>query len=205
MEQGSDSKIRLAAVRIDRLAAWILLAVIIAYAVTGFGLTKGIIDRDVASSLHLGWLGAVGLVVFVIHTFWAIHLAFRRHNLWNRWAQSGLVLLYIILISFFIYLQFFYSDSNDRSVNLRPGAQTEATVNNGSVVFTAAALKTYNGLNGQPAYVAIDGLVYDMSSVFRNGTHHGYSAGQELSGAFYSEHPASYLSGYSIVGTYQAN
>lgn len=205
MEQGSDSKIRLVAVRIDRLAAWVLLVVIIAYAVTGFGLTKGIIDRNVASSLHLGWLGAVGLLAFVIHTAWAIHLAFRRHNFWNRWVQFGLALLYIILISFFIYLQFFYSGSNDRPVNLKSDVQTEVAVNNNSIVFTAATLKTYNGLNGQPAYVAIDGLVYDMSSVFRNGTHHGYSAGQELSEAFYSEHPASYLSGYSIVGTYQAD
>ena len=42
-------------------------------------------------------------------------------------------------------------------------------------IFTAEELAKYNGQDGNPAYVAIDGTVYDVSNVpaWRNGKHHG--------------------------------
>lgn len=56
-------------VKLDRVAAWVLLLVLLAYAVTGYGMTKGFIGQELARSLHLGWLGAIGLIAFVIHTY----------------------------------------------------------------------------------------------------------------------------------------
>ncbi|OJV66915.1 MAG: cytochrome B5 [Clostridiales bacterium 38-18] len=40
----------------------------------------------------------------------------------------------------------------------------------------------YNGQNGNPAYVAVDGIIYDVTNVkeWRNGQHNGYEAGQDL-------------------------
>jgi hypothetical protein len=43
----------------EKISAWVLFFVILAYAITGFGMTKGIIDREIAKSMHLGWLGAL--------------------------------------------------------------------------------------------------------------------------------------------------
>ena len=37
--------------------------------------------------------------------------------------------------------------------------------------FTAEELAKYNGQNGQPAYVAIDGTVYDVSAAIRRSLH----------------------------------
>jgi predicted heme/steroid binding protein len=54
-------------------------------------------------------------------------------------------------------------------------------------VFTTSELRKYNGKNGQPAYVAVDGLVYDVtgSRFFVNGVHsvceEDSTAGQDLS------------------------
>lgn len=195
-------------VKLDRLAAWILFFVILAYAVTGYGMTKGLIDQRLAQSLHLGWLGAIGLVAFVIHTYHAISIAFKRWRIWNRIINSLLLLVYILFIGFFIFLQFFYSGSfngelnnNYRSVN---GQAAGANIDTSNLpVYTADDLAIYNGLNGQPAYAAVDGLVYDFSRLFRNGNHHGYSAGEDLSAAFHNQHPNSFLNGYSIVGIYK--
>ncbi|MFT4146630.1 MAG: cytochrome b5 domain-containing protein [Mobilitalea sp.] len=53
--------------------------------------------------------------------------------------------------------------------------------------FTLEELKTYNGQNGNPAYIAVDGVVYDVTnSIFwQNGAHSFCSdnilAGNDLS------------------------
>lgn len=193
-------------IKLDRLAAWILLIVILAYAVTGFGLAKGLIDQNLAQSLHLGWLGAIGLPAFIIHTGWALHLACRRWRIWNRFSRSILFLFYIGLVVFFLYVQFFYTaGQNGRSYNSgNDRAVAGVAVNTSTLpIFTASELAAYNGLNGQPAYAAVDGLVYDFSSLFRNGQHAGHRAGQDLSAAFYSQHPGSFLNKYKIVGIYK--
>ena len=66
----------------------------------------------------------------------------------------------------------------------------------------AAQLVQYDGQNGNPAYIAIGGKVYDVTNVpeWSGGKHNGYSAGKDLSAAF--PHPASRLDGIPVVGTY---
>lgn len=195
-------------IKADRLAAWILFFVAIAYAITGYGMTKGLIDRQMATSLHLGWLGAIGLVAFVIHTSWAIHLALKRNNIWNRLAKTSLIGFYIVIILFFGYVNFFYSGAkivvttpSDDYISNSVIAPATPTVK----IFTASTLKSFNGLNGQPAYVAIDGVVYDMTEYFINGSHYGYSAGQDLSAAFHNQHSNNFLNGLTVIGNYRIN
>lgn len=191
-------------VKIDRIAAWVLLVTVVLYAVTGFGMTKGIIDRSLASTWHLGWLGLVGLSAFVIHTAWAVHLSFRRWRIWNFYTKILLGLFYGILILGGFYLQFFYSPKTIvETVNIVGVQVVETATDSQLPIFTAKTLKEYNGLNGQSAYVAVDGLVYDLSQVFQNGKHYGYSAGQELSVPFYSHHIKSALEKFTIVGQFE--
>jgi predicted heme/steroid binding protein len=56
--------------------------------------------------------------------------------------------------------------------------------------FTAEELAYYDGGEGRPAYVAVNGNVYDVSMVLRwaGGTHFGLHAGQDLSGEFMGCH-----------------
>lgn len=56
--------------------------------------------------------------------------------------------------------------------------------------FTIADLAQYDGKNGKPAYVAVDGNVYDVSkqSSWGGGTHFGLYSGKDLSSELKSCH-----------------
>lgn len=56
--------------------------------------------------------------------------------------------------------------------------------------FTVEELGQYSGENGMPAYVAIEGLVYDVSKLpaWQTGKHFGLTAGQDLSEEFANCH-----------------
>jgi len=56
--------------------------------------------------------------------------------------------------------------------------------------FTLEELSRYTGSHGNPAYVAIEGIVYDISNyrAWRDGTHFGLIAGQDLTSQFNSCH-----------------
>lgn len=73
-------------------------------------------------------------------------------------------------------------------------------------VFTLGELKQYNGKNGNPAYIAVNGIVYDVTDAkdWNGGSHHGYSAGQDLTQAIQqSPHGTSVLKSLPVVGKLQ--
>jgi len=69
---------------------------------------------------------------------------------------------------------------------------------------TLEELKQYNGQDGQPAYVAVDGLIYDFSDVaaWTGGKHHGNMAGNDLTDIIKnkSPHGLKVLEGKTVVG-----
>jgi len=59
-------------------------------------------------------------------------------------------------------------------------------------IFTLDELKKYDGKDGRPAYVAVDGIVYDVSASphWKNGQHKGiHHAGADLTADFKSKAP----------------
>lgn len=57
-------------------------------------------------------------------------------------------------------------------------------------VFTLEELAKFNGRNGVPAYVAVNGVVYDVSRerTWGGASHFGLTAGKDLSAQFNSCH-----------------
>lgn len=69
--------------------------------------------------------------------------------------------------------------------------------------FTLEELAKYNGKDGSKAYVAVDGVVYDVTDVkaWKEGTHNGAMAGQDLTEAIKkAPHGTAKLEGLPVVG-----
>lgn len=81
---------------------------------------------------------------------------------------------------------------------------TIGSAENGTLELTLAELAKYNGKDGQPAYVAVDGIIYDVSAYpkWKNGEHNGYSAGNDLTEIIKtkSPHGVAKLNGVPVVG-----
>ena len=70
---------------------------------------------------------------------------------------------------------------------------------------TVDELAEYNGKDGNPAYIAVDDVIYDVSNVpqWKDGEHNGFSAGNDLTEEIknISPHGVSKLKGQPVVGT----
>lgn len=85
------------------------------------------------------------------------------------------------------------SENNEEIIGYRSGKE-----------FTLEELERFNGRDGNSAYVAVDGTIYDVteSSFWRSGNHFGLQAGKDLTEQFYSCHSNKLESmrGIKIVG-----
>jgi predicted heme/steroid binding protein len=86
-----------------------------------------------------------------------------------------------------------------------PVPQPTPSTGTANKTFTLNELKTYNGQNGQAAYVAVNGTVYDVTNArkWRNGRHEeGIVAGVDLTNMMgQSPHGNSVLKEVPVVGT----
>ncbi len=73
---------------------------------------------------------------------------------------------------------------------------------NGLLELTIEELAKYNGKNGIPAYVAINGTIYDVSAIpqWKSGVHFGVKAGLDNTDAFKKCHSIRRLNKLPIVG-----
>lgn len=63
---------------------------------------------------------------------------------------------------------------------------------------TLEELKEYEGQDSAPAYIAVDGIIYDVSDVkaWNGGIHNGFSAGNDVTDIIKSQSPH----GLSVLG-----
>ena len=91
-------------------------------------------------------------------------------------------------------------DAKDKSEEMKDDAGNTMELK----VITMEELAKNNGKDGAKAYIAVDGIVYDVtdSKAWKDGGHNGFEAGQDLTDAIKnkSPHGVSKLEGLTVVG-----
>lgn len=110
----------------------------------------------------------------------------------------------ILFLGVIILLLFVSACSSEEPVTpTDPTDQTENPVDE-LIELTLEELAYYDGTDGKPAYIAVQGKIYDVtdSSFWRNGGHNGYQAGQDLTDAIINQSPhgLSNLSRVPMIG-----
>ena len=112
-----------------------------------------------------------------------------------------LILLCFMLLSSFVLLIGCSKKENDSTNNTSDNSSSSSS---DTQTFTLEELKTYDGQNGNPAYVAVDGVVYDVTNAegWNDGKHKdGIAAGQDLTDELAkSPHGAKVLEDLPVVG-----
>ncbi len=96
--------------------------------------------------------------------------------------------------------------SNDTSPE--PSGTTDSVtteeVTEETLTLTLAELAEYNGKDGNPAYIAVDGIIYDASgsTLWKDGGHNGFEAGNDLTEPIknISPHGTGKLKNLPVVG-----
>lgn len=72
-----------------------------------------------------------------------------------------------------------------------PEASPEAAAPEGGLELTLEELAKFNGKDGARAYVAVDGIIYDVtdSAFWKDGAHNGFEAGKDLTAEIKEKSP----------------
>ena len=73
---------------------------------------------------------------------------------------------------------------------------------NGQILLTLEQLEQYDGRDGSPAYVAVNGIIYDMTPIpqWARGVHFGVSAGRDVTARVNLCHGGNILKLLKVVG-----
>lgn len=127
-------------------------------------------------------------------------------NKWSLMLQAGIAGLLLVACAPATVEDSATTSSEVVSVSSSAGESASESSATEMRTFTIEELSQYNGKNGQPGYVAVDGVVYDVTDVeaWKDGEHkQGLTAGNELTEEItnQSPHGLKVLEGLPIVGT----
>ena len=130
--------------------------------------------------------------------------------------KKNIVILLLLLLAVLLVMQGCTTTGNDTAATV-PAAtdnsvQQDAAANDAAMAkepeglkLTLDELAQYDGADGNPAYIAVDGVIYEVSdsSAWPDGSHNGFSAGQDLTEEIktISPHGVSKLNNLTVVGT----
>ncbi|MFZ2782217.1 MAG: hypothetical protein WAZ31_09275 [Rectinemataceae bacterium] len=97
--------------KIDRVAAWTLVAVVATYFITGYGMTKAIIPAELSKFIHDSLLPLPSAAAFGLHSAYGIHIALKRWKVWGKPWSIALTVYAILFVLGVAYMQFFVKNA----------------------------------------------------------------------------------------------
>ncbi len=174
----------------------------------GFGTILLLLSHFVVQFSRMGvnLTGALAATLLLLQVGLGIYGSTGNRKRGGAWFVLHRTVAVLIAVAVVVHLLMPYLGKNTVAVETTPSQQTaeeaqeevaeetteaaeetaEATEEAAEVedkdVFTLEELAAYNGENGQPAYVAYEGKVYDVTNVaaWQNGKHNGQAAGMDL-------------------------
>lgn len=118
--------------------------------------------------------------------------------------KKNILILGLIISSIFVVTACSPTANKPATSTDKQSSSIEATASS-NLEMTLEELAKYNGKDGQPAYIAVDGIIYDVSNSpkWKNGEHNGFSAGNDLTEQInnISPHGVKVLERLNKVGT----
>ena len=85
--------------RIDNVGVWILLLLILLFILTGYGMTRHIMDPLLAKYIHSQLLPLPLLILFLIHILKPIYQQFKT---WNIFKSERVLSFYVYFLAFLV-------------------------------------------------------------------------------------------------------
>lgn len=94
--------------RLNMISGWILAILLILYILSGYGMTKGIMNPDLAKKLHNQWLAIPLFLSFVVHLAISSRYALVRWKIFENIKSTNIYVfvLSIIFLILFLWLYF---------------------------------------------------------------------------------------------------
>jgi len=93
---------------ISKISGWILLFLLFLYFLSGYGMTKGIIDYSTSQKLHNSILPLSFLFFLILHIFFPVKVFLLKFIKDERWINIYLIILFSIIYLLFLYFHFYY-------------------------------------------------------------------------------------------------
>ncbi len=114
---------------------------------------------------------------------------------------TGIIVL-VLAIGVGIFIMLAPSPNVGDATKLQRTFSTEEQARIDSVTVTTTELAKHDGQEGRSAWIAVNGVVYDVTEKWTDGKHHGLEAGQDLTEKFVaSGHARQTLEKLPVVGS----
>lgn len=95
-------------IKLNRFSGWTLLVLIILFIISGYGMTKQIINPVTAKFLHDKLLPIPLFVFFLFHISFNARIAFRRWRVFKNEKAGDIYVLVVSLILFIFFLWLYF-------------------------------------------------------------------------------------------------
>ncbi|MFZ5559305.1 MAG: hypothetical protein ACOZAL_00705 [Patescibacteria group bacterium] len=95
-------------IKLERFSAWVLLVLMILYVISGYGVTKGIIDPIFSKYLHDKLLAIPFFIFFILHVGIASRYALIRWRVFKTIKSANIytIIFGLVFLTLFLYLYF---------------------------------------------------------------------------------------------------